>query len=120
VFTAPVLAANDPLYRGVRVPLRFWKVASWVTGPGGRLAAAGFVLDQTALVDTRADRARILPPLGGYRTFQVPISDIGRLAAVDFGPLLAADVFEDAPTAARQEWVELAGAADIRLSKPSG
>lgn len=45
VFTAPVLDVADPPYRGIRIPLRFWKVAAWQS-PNG-LSATGFILDQT-------------------------------------------------------------------------
>ena len=89
VFTAPVLADDDPPYRGIRIPLRFWKVAAW-HGPAG-LAAAGFVLDQSDLVDT-AQGVLATPPLGAFRTFQVPIADVGALTGVDLGPLIDADV----------------------------
>jgi len=90
VFTAPVLGAEDPAYRGIRVPLRFWKIAAWCGG-GDALAAAGFVLDQSSLVDTR--QGLTVPPLGAFRTFQVPIADIAAEAGVDVGPLAAADTF---------------------------
>lgn len=89
VFTAPVLDEADPPYRGVRVPLRFWKIAAWREGDA--LAAAGFILDQTDLVDTR--QGLVLPPLGAFRTFQVPIAEIATEAGVDVGPLAAADTF---------------------------
>lgn len=89
VFTAPVLAEDDPPYRGIRIPLRFWKIAAWDTA--GSLAAAGFVLDQSDLVDTR-DGLLATAPLGGFRTFQVPVSEIATLAGVDVGPLESADV----------------------------
>ena len=32
VFTGPVLAADDPPYRGVQIPRRFYKIAAWATG----------------------------------------------------------------------------------------
>lgn len=89
VFTAPVLADDDPPYRGIRVPLRFWKIAAWRQGDA--LAAAGFVLDQSDLVDTR--QGLVVPPLGAFRTFQVPIADIAAEAGVDVGPLVEADTF---------------------------
>lgn len=89
VFTAPVLDDADPPYRGIRVPLRFWKIAAWREGDA--LAAAGFVLDQTALVDTR--QGLTVPRLGAFRTFQVPVADIAAEAGVDVGPLAVADTF---------------------------
>lgn len=114
VFTAPVLGADDPEYRGVRLPLRFWKVAAWSPARDA-LAAAGFVLDQSALIDTGTDRGLAVPPLGGFRTFQVPIADIGALAGVDFGPLVAADVLAGAVRAVGEGWLELSEPSDIRL-----
>lgn len=89
VFTAPVLDVDDPPYRGIRVPLRFWKIAAW--RQQDTLAAAGFVLDQSALVDTR--QGLTVPPLGAFRTFQAPIADIAAEAGIDVGALAAADTF---------------------------
>ena len=44
VFTGPVLADDDPVYRGVGIPRMFWKVAAWARA---RPRATAFVLDQT-------------------------------------------------------------------------
>lgn len=91
VFTAPVLAPDDPPYRGIRVPLRFWKVAAWRSGDA--LAAAGFVLDQSPLVDTRrpARAPGAEPELGPFRTFQVPIAEIAGLTGLEMPEFVAAD-----------------------------
>lgn len=102
VFTGPVLSAGDPPYRGIRVPLRFWKIAAWNTGVDagdgpddrGTLAAIGFVVDQAPLVDTPAAREPApgeAPALGPFRTFQVPIADIAALTRLDMPELVAAD-----------------------------
>lgn len=109
VFTAPVLADDDPPYRGIRVPLRFWKVVAWQSVDG--LAAAGFVLDQSELVDT-ADGLLAAPPLGAFRTFQVPVSEIDELSGVDLGALVAADVLHRRATRTT-EWVPLRSTHDI-------
>lgn len=120
VFTAPVLAADDPPYRGIRVPLRFFKVVAWRTGDA--LAAAGFVLDQSPLVETREARPGAgpgvggwpeVPDLGPYRTFQVPIADIGALAGLDLGPLVAADRMPR--TVAAAGWRRLEASEQILL-----
>ncbi|MFG6474820.1 DNA/RNA non-specific endonuclease [Microbacterium sp. P06] len=114
VFTAPILGDDDPPYRGIRVPLRFWKIAAWATAdPGTPLAASGFLLDQSELVDTRQG-ATAVAPLGAFRTFQVPISDIAGLAGVDLGPLVEADVLPR--TGVRPTpWREITSAPDITL-----
>lgn len=111
VFTAPVLADADPPYRGIRIPLRFWKIAAWHGGDG--LAAAGFVLDQSDLVDVR-ETTLAIPPLGSFRTFQVPIADVAALTGIDLGPLIEADVL-GARGARASGWRSLDSAGDIVL-----
>jgi endonuclease G len=116
VFTAPVLQVDDPPYRGIQVPRRFWKVAAWAHGDGS-LAAAGFVLDQTELLELD-EGVLDVPPLGAFRTFQAPIAEIGALAGIEFGPLVEADVFADVQAVIGQPWVELDAASQIVLSGP--
>lgn len=112
VFTGPVLAADDPRYRGIGIPLRFWKIAAWSTDDVP--AAAGFVLDQSALVDRLLREPAGVAPLGTFRTFQVPIADIAQATGLDLGPLVAADVLPpgDVPGGSRRE---LRRRTDIRL-----
>ncbi|MCW3494007.1 DNA/RNA non-specific endonuclease [Microbacterium sp. SSM24] len=118
VVTAPVLAADDPEYRGVRIPRRFFKVAAWVqTDAAGTplLEAAGFVLDQSDLIDT-SQGVLAVPRLGAYRTFQAPIADIEGLAGVDLGPLVHADVLPQTTVRGEGDWRPLRAPADIVLS----
>ena len=120
VFTGPVFADDDPLYRGVRIPRLFWKAAAWATSAG--LAATAYVLDQTpALDNVDLDTARAIaagdpPPLGPFRTFQVPVADVASLTGLDLGDLVAADVLVAA--AARPgpvPWRPLRDLADMVL-----
>jgi len=127
VFTAPVLDASDPLYRGIRIPRRFWKVAAWVAQTGGEqaLRAAAFVLDQSPqldAIDVRASGPDSPPPLGPFRTFQVPVTDVAALTDLDLATLSAADVLAAAPRtaapapgSATPAWIPLRSAADILL-----
>ncbi|WP_144875400.1 DNA/RNA non-specific endonuclease [Microbacterium sp. 1.5R] len=111
VFTAPVLGDDDPPYRGILLPLQFWKIAAWQGADG--LAAAGFLLDQSDLVDL-SDGLRAATPLGGFRTFQLPVAEIATLTGIDLGPLTDADVLRrraSRPT----ERLPLTTAADIVL-----
>lgn len=122
VLTGPVLAGDDPLYRGVALPRRFWKVAAWALDGGRRLAAAAFVLDQTPLLPATELAARTHaaaaadapPPLGPFRTFQVPVADVADLTDLDLGPLVAADVL--GVTAAQSlAWRELHALPEVDL-----
>ena len=114
VFTAPVLAPDDPPYRGIRIPRRFWKVAAWADADGS-LAAAGFVLDQSELIDLDEGLLAV-PPLGAFRTFQVPIADISEIAGVDFGDLVDADVFTGVEAVTGRRWTELGESSQIVLA----
>ncbi|WP_371416582.1 DNA/RNA non-specific endonuclease [Plantibacter sp. T3] len=126
VFTGPVFADTDPLYRGVQIPRRFWKVAAWSND--GALAASGYLLDQSAqLDDLDLDRssaiddtheAAAVPSLGPFRTFQLPILDLANLTGLDFGALASADVLEPAPATVRPDtdtWIELSDPSDLRF-----
>ncbi|MCA5894463.1 DNA/RNA non-specific endonuclease [Isoptericola sp. NEAU-Y5] len=145
VHTGTVLADDDPVYRGVGIPRRFWKVAAWAQ-PGWHvpdaspdagaspdaddaavqmvrtLRCAAFVLDQTpqlseaelAAAQARALAVGDVPPLGPFRTYQVPVADVARLTGLDLGPLPAADVLlaGTRPSVAGG-WRELAGPGDV-------
>ncbi|MHA7191066.1 DNA/RNA non-specific endonuclease [Arthrobacter sp. MDT2-16] len=96
VFTGPVFSDVDPVYRGVEIPLRFFKVAVFLQE--GSLAATGYVVDQTPQLGDLPDVPRPgavddggAPPLGPFRTFQVPIRDIAALTGLDIAQLIVVD-----------------------------
>jgi endonuclease G len=111
VFTGPVFDDDDPPYRGIRIPLKFWKIAAWSTGDA--LATTGFVVDQSPLVDIdklpRAPGA--VPPLGPFRTFQVPIAEIVALTGLVMPELAQAENLPRSVAAAG--WRPITSPADI-------
>jgi len=128
VFAGPVLDPGDPPYRGIQIPLRFWKVVAFVQD--GALAATGYILDQTPLVHdldavlAEAAAAGEAPPLGAFRTFQVPIADIAVLAGVDLDQLVLVDRLNapatgetpPPPGGTSSTWVELGTLDDVVLA----
>ena len=132
VLTAPVFGDDDPLYRGTRIPRRFWKIAAWNDGDetSPALAATAYVLDQSAQLDaidlTDRGSGAAAPPLGAYLTYQVPVADVVTLTGLDLGPLVEADRMP-APTTALPvdlargsavldtRWVRLVHLSDITL-----
>jgi endonuclease G, mitochondrial len=128
VFAGPVLDPDDPPYRGIQIPLRFWKVVAFVQD--GALAATGYILDQTPLVDdldavlAAAAAEGAVPPLGEFRTFQVPIADIAVLAGLDLDQLVLVDRLgapvtgESPPPPGRTSttWKELGSLDDVVLA----
>ena len=122
VFTGPVFSENDPVYRGVDIPLRFFKVAAFLHH--GELAATGYVVDQTPQLDDLPDIpspgvTEDAPPLGPFRTFQVPVRDIAALTGLDLDQLAAGDRMPIAaalPSARVTEtWRELHSPEDLDL-----
>ncbi len=83
VFTGPVLTEDDPLYRGVRLPVRFWKIAAFVKADGA-LSVSAYVLDQEELV---GGLERFDPD-----TFQVTIEEIVERTGLDFNFLAGLQV----------------------------
>lgn len=148
VLTGPVLAADDPVYRGLQLPRRYWKIAAWTTRASPSvdvdeaellMAATGYLLDQSPqlreLEDERTARARAadqVPPLGPFRTFQVPIAELAALTGLDLGPLPAADRLATVPVAAAVDsawdvtgsdvpirWRPLQSEDDVRAGLPA-
>ncbi|MFC8523419.1 DNA/RNA non-specific endonuclease [Pseudarthrobacter sp. NPDC057230] len=122
VFTGPIFAATDPVYRGVDIPLKFFKVAAFIQA--GRLAATGYVVDQTPSLADLPDVPRPgitdeAPPLGPFRTFQAPIRDIAALTGLNLDQLVAVDRMPIAtalPSARVTEtWRELHSPGDLDL-----
>jgi endonuclease G len=94
VLTGPIFSDTDPAYRGVHIPLQFFKVAVFLHH--GDLAATGYIVDQTPELANLPDVPRPgaideAPPLGPFRTFQVPVRDIAALTGLNLDQLVAAD-----------------------------
>jgi DNA/RNA endonuclease G (NUC1) len=122
VFTGPVFSENDPVYRGVDIPLRFFKVAAFIHQ--GALAATGYVVEQTPQLDDLPEIPRPgvtddAPPLGPFRTFQVPIRDIAALTGLNLNQLVSVDRMPIAaalPSArVTSTWRELHSPEDLDL-----
>ena len=98
VLSGPVLDEADPLYRGVALPLQYWKVVSMVR-TDGKPSVTAYLLSQESLLDEfRIERAPGALPesfsYGAYRTFQVPVRRIADLTGLDLAPYIAADPLE--------------------------
>lgn len=119
VFSGCIFASDDSVYRGVAIPRRFFKITAWQQDTV--LAATGYVLDQThslgPILERPARTDTATPPLGPYRTFQVPIEDIAAATELSMELLVAADRYALQPAArlARERWTELAAFADVVL-----
>jgi len=85
IFTGPITTEEDPLYRGVRLPLAFWKIAVCCEDDGTLLVTA-YILEQEDLLknlDTDAEGLERCEPT----SFQVTVEEICERTGLDFSYL---------------------------------
>ena len=119
VFTGPVFGMADPVYRGVQIPLDYWKVIAAIDR-AGNLFATGYVLGQKAVLDQFGFEAAREVPFGAYGLYQRSIRSIENLTGLDFTsgdgqPLSKVDPLEKSqwrPRRALRPTESLAGASD--------
>jgi endonuclease G len=103
VLTGPVLNADIDLpYRGVLVPLQYWKVASFVTGEGVR-SSTGFLLSQEKMLGNleeilALDLREFDFDFSGdpkFKVYQVSLQYLEELTGLDFSQLKPNDPFAE-------------------------
>jgi endonuclease G len=83
-FTGPVFGEFDPEYRGVKIPLDYWKVVVAVDA-NDKLFATGYVLSQRDVLDvTKLDEAALEVPFGKFQTYQRPLAEIEEATGLTF------------------------------------
>jgi DNA/RNA endonuclease G (NUC1) len=103
VFTGPVLAADDPSFRGEKIPADFWKIVVLEREGDKSLAAAAFVMSQRDLL-RNMDRSKQTRGGGSQGSdgmveteavapYQVSIDEIEKLTNLDFGDIKDVDAF---------------------------
>ncbi|MBB5158682.1 DNA/RNA non-specific endonuclease [Saccharopolyspora phatthalungensis] len=79
VFTGPVMTDDDPLYKGVRLPLAYWKVIGY-RDPGGALRVSAYLLDQTRLIDDMLPFAAVFEA----GTYRISLAHLRAQTGLDF------------------------------------
>ena len=92
VFTGPVFRPNDPVYRGVAIPLAYWKVVAFIHDDG-RPSASAYLIDHDGDLDAQS----LL--FGAFKTYQRSVLAIEGLTNLDFGLLRQFDGFSNEETA---------------------
>lgn len=82
VFTGPVLDDDDPIYKGVRLPLAFWKIVAYDRADG-TLATAAYSLEQAKLVEDVLRSRAVFDP----GTYRITLAELGERTGLDFGYL---------------------------------
>ncbi|MGH7003618.1 MAG: DNA/RNA non-specific endonuclease [Alphaproteobacteria bacterium] len=111
VITGPVLAAADPLYYGVHIPVDFWKIAAFRHGQTGKLTAIGYRRSQSGFLP-RPQRDRFV--FADFDDTQVSIQAIELDAGIDLAAFKAIDVMRDAGP---QFEIRISSASDLVLER---
>jgi len=88
VFTGPVFRQNDPVYRGIAIPLAYWKVVAFIHDDG-RPSASAYLIDH----DVDLSEQTLL--FGAFKTYQRSVTAIEGLTELDFGELHQFDGFSN-------------------------
>jgi endonuclease G len=88
VFTGPVFSEDDLTYRGVRIPLAFWKVLAFISD-SGRPSATAYMVDQENELST------LEAAFGRYKTYQRSIRYVEQITGLSFGRLKTYDGFSN-------------------------
>lgn len=109
VFTGPVLADDDRVYRGVKIPKAFWKVVAYL-GDDGKPSASAYMIDQSR------ELGQLDLVFGQLRTYRRSVIQIEQLTGIRFANLADYDGFsnEERATGTRIEAL-IRGPEDIRL-----
>jgi endonuclease G, mitochondrial len=91
VIAGPVLADTDPEYRGVQVPIEFWKVLIYQLN--GELRTRGFIVTQSL------DGLKERDPFAEFVVVEKTIEEIARKAGVGFDAVLSEAQFRGRPRA---------------------
>ena len=93
VFNGPIFKDTDPVFRGIQVPLDFYKIVLWLTD-NGNLKATAFKLSQVALVDDIDFEQLDLDQNTEFKEFQCSIKSLQSETGINFSKLLPFDTFD--------------------------
>ena len=117
VFTGPVFSEKDKVYRGILLPLQFWKMAAVVKNDG-KMSITAYILSHKDYLDDMSDRGLIGDTgFEEYKTYQIPLRRLQELTNLNLAELLEFDPLNDKKRGllGEDDFVEIGGADDVQL-----
>lgn len=109
VFTGPIFAENDLVYRGAQIPRAYWKIVAFVSN-SMQPSATAYVVDQVK------ELGALEAAFGAYKTYQRSVRQIETITGLDFNGLADFDGFSNEEIATRTVIAsELRVPGDIRV-----
>jgi endonuclease G, mitochondrial len=93
VFNGPIFKNDDPVFRGIQVPMDFYKIVLWLTD-NGDLKATAFKLSQVELIDDIDFEQLDLDQNTEFKEYQCSIKSLQDETKIDFSALLQFDTFD--------------------------
>ncbi len=93
VFNGPIFKEDDPVFRGIQVPMDFYKIVLWLTDDGN-LKATAFKLSQVELVSDIDFEQLDLDQNTEFKEFQCSIKSLQKETKIDFSAIVQFDTFE--------------------------
>lgn len=93
VFNGPIFKESDPVFRGVQVPLSFFKIILWFNAKN-KLRATAFKLTQQELVSEIDFEALDFDKNIEFKTYQCSIKSLRNEVGLDFSKIQKYDTFK--------------------------
>jgi endonuclease G, mitochondrial len=115
VFTGPVFSKNDVPFRGILLPLQFWKMAAIVKNDG-KLSVSAYILSHEDYLDEVVEHGFIGDTgFEEYKTYQIPLRRLQELTNLNLEYLYPFDPLHHRGLLAGPEFVEIGEADDVSL-----
>lgn len=93
VFNGPIFKDDDPVFRGIQIPLDFFKIVLWLTDTGD-LRATAFKLSQQELLGDIDFEQLDFDQNITFKEFQCSIKSLQKETKIDFSDFFKFDTFE--------------------------
>lgn len=94
VFSGPIFKDDDPVFRGVQIPVEFYKVIIWLTDDE-KLKATAFKLSQVDLLDDINFESIDLDQKVEFKEYMCSLKLLQEITKIDFSHLFEIDTFTE-------------------------
>jgi endonuclease G, mitochondrial len=115
VFTGPVFSKRDVEFRGILLPLQFWKMAA-VVKSNGKLSVSAYLLSHKDYLDEVVQHGLVGETgFEDYKTFQIPLRRLQELTNLNLEDFYEFDPLHHRGLLAGPEFVEIGDSDDVNL-----
>ncbi|MEM7103360.1 MAG: DNA/RNA non-specific endonuclease [Bacteroidota bacterium] len=93
VFSGPIFNDADPIFRGIKIPMAFYKVILWISDDG-KLKATAFKLSQSKLVEEIDFEDIGVDQDIKFKEYQISLKDLQKETQIDFSDMVPFDTFK--------------------------